>query len=159
LMPGTMFWALSTSTKGTPSLVDWYSVSSNMIAPLMYCVGGCVVSKVRGTHTHTHAHTGTRTRTHTETHTHTHIHTHAHTHTKTHTHIHTETHTHTDTQTDLAEAGGRVKELAPLPAVLLGVVHADGGQALARGGVALVAGVRVCVCVCVCVCVDMDVHM
>ncbi len=35
LMPGTIPALLSTSTKGLPAAVDWYSVSSNMMHPEM----------------------------------------------------------------------------------------------------------------------------
>lgn len=36
LMPGTMFCSLRQSVIFLPVLVDWNSVSSNMMAPLMY---------------------------------------------------------------------------------------------------------------------------
>lgn len=38
------------------------------------------------------------------------------------------------------KAWGRVEELAPVAAVVFGVFDTDGGQALASGGVGLVAG-------------------
>ena len=63
-------------------------------------------------------------------------------------------HTHTHTHTHLyARTGGVEKELAVLAAVLLHVLHIDGGKTLANGPSGLVSGEDACVCVCVCVCV------
>ena len=42
----------------------------------------------------------------------------------------------------LAQPGGRVQELAPVPAVFLRVLHSHGAQALAGGGVGLIGGLR-----------------